>query len=194
MISLKPLFEKTLTQLYQISTLTNKTQADRSQKLGKEFKLSNIINVELKPPDVIFTWHVKPTTGGKVEVVDIHSHKFQYDKADYYTIQISIQKFYELKGKRKLKKLSKNDITKILKSADVKLWSSSPSFQFQGFNYKLSRLNASLYPTGIPDRKWRQKHGGSLIDKHLYLLIKDIDKWIPHMAMAIKAEIKKLEG
>ena len=189
------LYELSLNDIYsKISTTTDKAQYDRSKILGDEFKLTNIIDVELSPPNIIFTWFVKPTFSKQVNVVNPHSHKFNTDKSEQYEIKISILDFYKLKGKKKLKQLTVQDITKIIKKSDVKIWNSSPAFHFQGFNFKLSQLGASLYPTNIPDKNWRTKHKDALVDKHLYLLIKNIQKWIPQMAMALKSEIKKLEG
>src|ERR1035437_743574 len=49
----------------------------------------------------------------------------------------------------------------------MQLWSNSPSFHWQGMNFKLSQVNASIFPTDIPDSKWRSIHGDAVIDKHL---------------------------
>lgn len=55
----------------------------------------------------------------------------------------------------------------LLEVADVKLFDNTPAFQFQGFRYRLTQLDASIYPESRPDNVWRKKHGNNgLLDKH----------------------------
>lgn len=178
----------------RISPSIKNTQFHRKETLGREFNLSNIISIDLKPPNVMFTWHVTPTFAKVVNVVDPHLHQFKAKKDKKYELQVLILDFYKLKKNKKLKQLTVDDLTRIINLADVKVWSSSPSFHYQGFNYRLSKIKSSIYPTTIPDTKWRETHKNALIDKHLYLVFKDVKDWIPQMAIGLKAEIKRLEG
>lgn len=55
----------------------------------------------------------------------------------------------------------------LLEVADVKLYDTTPAFQFQGFRYRLSQTDSSIFPENRPDNVWRAKHGDmGLLDKH----------------------------
>lgn len=55
----------------------------------------------------------------------------------------------------------------LLEVADVKIYDTTPAFQFQGFRYRLTQNDASLFPETRPDTFWRSKHGTQgLLDKH----------------------------
>lgn len=55
----------------------------------------------------------------------------------------------------------------LLEVADVKLYDTTPAFQFQGFRYRLSQTGSSIFPEDRPDTVWRAKHGDAgLLDKH----------------------------
>ena len=39
----------------------------------------------------------------------------------------------------------------LLEVADVKLYDTTPAYQYQGFRYRLSQLDSSIYPETRPD-------------------------------------------
>jgi len=60
----------------------------------------------------------------------------------------------------------------LLDVADVKLFSNDPSFQYQGFAYRLTQLDASINKEDRPDTFWRSKHGNQgLLSKHFSQLL-----------------------
>lgn len=60
----------------------------------------------------------------------------------------------------------------LLDVADVKLYDTTPAFQYQGFRYRLDQLSSSIYPESRPDTFWRSKHGSQgLLDKHFSQLL-----------------------
>ena len=60
----------------------------------------------------------------------------------------------------------------LLEVADVKLYDTTPAYQYQGFRYRLSQLGSSIYPETRPDNFWRSKHGSQgLLDKHFSQLL-----------------------
>lgn len=64
-------------------------------------------------------------------------------------------------------------LKEVINVADIKIFSTSPSFHWQGFNYRISsKENGSIYPTDIPDGFWGTKHGANAyLDKHLALML-----------------------
>lgn len=100
--------------------------------------------------------------------------------------------------------LTKEGIINAFKSCFVKIWSNSPSFQYQGFNYNLSQKSAAFYPTTKPPRVWSLKNDGTYLDKHLYavfaympyyldLFAEDLLKKVPREAAPVK-EVAPEEG
>lgn len=81
-----------------------------------------------------------------------------------------------------------------LYNADFALWSNSPSFHWQGFNYKLSQLEASIFPTNIAPtsgpKGWSDRHGNALVDKHLLELFVHIKFFINQMASSMLNKIR----
>lgn len=73
----------------------------------------------------------------------------------------------------------------------MQLWSNSPSFHWQGFNFHLSQVNASIFPTNIPDTKWRNIHGDvAALDKHLLDLMVHIRFFLNQMASSLLNKIR----
>lgn len=55
----------------------------------------------------------------------------------------------------------------LLEVADVKLFDTTPAFQYQGFRYRLSTIDAAIFPETRPDTFWKSKHGAKgFLDKH----------------------------
>jgi len=76
-------------------------------------------------------------------------------------------------------------------NTDMAIWSNSPSFHWQGFNYNLSQLHAAIYPTDIAPEKWDKVHGAALIDKHLFDLFIHIKFFLNQMSSSIIYKIRK---
>lgn len=58
-----------------------------------------------------------------------------------------------------------------LLNADFKIWSTSPAFQYQGFNHEFTKMDAAIYPETRPRTAgpvgWADRHGNAILDKHL---------------------------
>jgi hypothetical protein len=85
-------------------------------------------------------------------------------------------------------------ILDLIEVADVKLFSNDPSFTYQGFSYKLTNLNANIYPNTIPDRQWRAKHGDAILTKHWNsVLSSDYINFVSNqLAVSLFSQLKKL--
>lgn len=76
-------------------------------------------------------------------------------------------------------------------STDFAVWSNAPSFHWQGFNYNMSVLGASIFPTNIEPHVWNKTHGDALIDKHLFDLFIHIRFFINQMASSLINKIRQ---
>lgn len=83
-----------------------------------------------------------------------------------------------------------NMVKNWLWSTDFAVWSNAPSFHWQGFNYNMSTLGASIYPTNIEPEVWDKVHGDALIDKHLYDLFLHVPFFINQMASSLLNKIR----
>jgi len=112
-----------------------------------------------------------------------------------YELVIQIKDFFDwLETIPKEKgKITSKDIKEILEVSDIALYSESPSFHWQGFNYWLTQMDASIYPTNIAPKQWDKIHGDgeAFIDKHLDGLIAGIGFWYNPMASMLTAELKR---
>lgn len=89
--------------------------------------------------------------------------------------------------------------TKMMKDllgvADVKLFDNTPAFQYQGFRYRLTQNDSSIFPEDRPDRVWRAKHGSQgLLDKHFSQLLDkgSIDLFLNQMTSILIKHCKQL--
>lgn len=86
--------------------------------------------------------------------------------------------------------LTAYDIKYWLWHTDMAIWSNSPSFHWQGFNYNLSQLQAAIFPTDIEPQVWDKVHGPALIDKHLYDLFVHMKFFLNNMAGSLLNKIR----
>jgi len=85
-------------------------------------------------------------------------------------------------------------ILDLINVADVKLFSTDPSYTYQGFSYKLTNLSANIYPNTIPDSHWRAKHGDAVLTKHWNSLLSAgyIEFVSNQLAVSLFSQLKKL--
>ena len=57
---------------------------------------------------------------------------------------------------------------------NAKIHCTCDAFHFQGFQYKLTKLDAAIYEEKRPDRHWRKYHKNATVCKHLFQTIKYI--------------------
>lgn len=88
--------------------------------------------------------------------------------------------------------ITEREILDVLNSAYVQLFCDDPSFQYQTANYTLSQVDASIYPTNIPPKKWNKVHGDyNFLCKHLKGLLDQIGFFLPQMASIATQIIQK---
>ena len=84
----------------------------------------------------------------------------------------------------------------ILDVADCKIWDSTPAFQYQGFRYRLTNIDASIYPESRPDTFWKSKHGiQAYLDKHWSQLLDrgTLDLFLNNMLSILIKYCKQLD-
>lgn len=116
-----------------------------------------------------------------------------------YVITVKILEFMKwLKETRpnylELEKITWKEIRDVLEVAYIQVYSTSPSYHWQGINYWLSQLDGSLYPTDIAPKFWNRSdlHGteGAFLDKHLYGLLRQFKFWYNPMASMVQKRMK----
>lgn len=90
--------------------------------------------------------------------------------------------------------LKNKDLKAILKQADIKIWSSDPSFLFQGFQYWLTMKGASIYSETRRPRRWNKIHGdGKLLTKHIAQLLDNIEFYLNQMTSSFNNKLKQIK-
>ncbi len=167
-----------------ISDFTYKFMKDRQKKKGAgniSAKLVKAkINIDSDYITLIFlseptnTFDTKVTKPPTMELVsdNLYTQEIKYDK--FFSLLKTDPNFKDLKS------VSIDDIKKVLKSGDIKVWCDDPSFYWMGMDYNISQLDAAIYPTDIPPKHWDKYHGGNqLVCKHLSLILQSIEFYVP---------------
>ncbi len=92
-------------------------------------------------------------------------------------------------------KVELQDIKTIIDSADCALWSNDVSFQYQGFNWWLGQIDASIFPTDIAPKVWNQpdRHGDgqAFLTKHFKQLFNALPFFKNLMASKLYKALKQ---
>ena len=83
------------------------------------------------------------------------------------------------------------DLNLIFTTVPIKIFSTSPSFHYQGFNYNLSVLDGSVYPTEIAPQQWDKVHGVAFVDKHIGAMLNDKDFFLNKLVRPFRMFCKK---
>jgi len=124
--------------------------------------------------------------------VDPSSLSLNRNRAKVYEIQVKILGALEWIEAFEGESIGQKEMKEILEVSDVQVFSTSPSFQFQGFNYWLTQLDASMYPESRRPQRWDAFHGDgeAFLDKHLYGLMRQIKFFINQMAAMLSKKLK----
>ena len=194
-----------------ISTNTMDWRKDRN-KLGYfENKKSKLIDCVInEAEDSILFMFLTEATEGQSDFSKERGYNYDDPKGEVdpttFNINRNNSKLYEIQIKfmnlkefiAYLKTSPKNDVTKedisyLIENMDVKVFSNSSSFHWQGYNWVCSELDISIYPTNIPSKVWMPNRfkGEFILDKHLYGLIQQISFFSQQMAQMLKSKLKE---
>jgi len=168
-----------------LSVITQKYKDIRKGIQKQGIKNTKFIESELIPKtgSVIFRF-LSEATEEKDKKMDSNLPKKQYNfssgelennNSHLYEIQIQVDNIFPNDSFSDISWLEvfDGDITidnlkEIFDVADIKLSSNDVSFQFQGFNYRLTQIDGSIYPENRPDKVWGKRHGANAyLTKHI---------------------------
>jgi hypothetical protein len=90
--------------------------------------------------------------------------------------------------------ITQKDVKDMIDICNVQVWDNNPSFHWQGANWGLSQLDASIFPTDIEPKHWGPKHGGAgnyMFSKHLSQLIDSMAFFRNQMASSLTYALRK---
>lgn len=187
-----------------ISAVTQRTRRERNRELGAENRLAKLVDVNIDTVEdhVTFIFKTQATTpiypdDATYQKVDPNTFTLQRNSEKQYELYLRILNFFEwLNGtKPDAEEVTQQDVKDVLKVNNVQVFSTSPSFHWQGFNFWMSQLDGSIYPTDIRPTQWDNIHGDgqAFLDKHLYGLIRGIDFHTNYMASTLTKRLKDRE-
>jgi hypothetical protein len=189
-----------------MSNFTKRTRKQRNTAVKAENYTAKPIDCELNDDgSVLFIFETTATTPiypddyefGQVNPENNFAIEKNPDKK--YTIYIKILDFMKwLKETRpdylETKKITWKEIRDVLEVAYIQVFSTSPSFHWQGISYWLSQLDGSLYPTDIKPKFWNRDDlhgdGNAFVDKHLGGLLRSFKFFYNPMASMIQKRMK----
>jgi len=194
-----------------LSDLTKKYKGIRKGVQGQGVKNTKFIESELikETGSAIFRFLVEATEEGDKKMdANLPKKQYDFDKGELvnnpshlYEIQIQVDNIFPNKSFKDISWLEvfDGDITidslkEIFDVADVRLSSNDPSFQFQGFNYRLTQIDGSIYKENRPDKFWVTKHGSNAyLTKHLAQVMDKgtFEVFFNQMVSSLKKKLKE---
>jgi hypothetical protein len=170
-----------------------------AQGHGPENRLAKLIDVQIDPDKGWVTFgFLTPATehphrDSKGETDPTQDFAIKKNTSRTYEMYIRILDFFPWLFTHPDKmQITGKDVQDVLEVADVQLFSTSPSFHWQGANANLSAINASIYPTTIEPRVWGPRWGGVyLLDKHLAGLLKSISFFLIPMGRMLTKRLRE---
>lgn len=203
----------TLSARDSISNFTMRFRKERNKIMGTENTTAKLIDCFLNEPDdsITFAWYTPATdySSNKAKTVlgDARWNQMQKqqrkrvqplnlkllpNQEDQYEIQLKILKFFSwLDTYPNLKEITNKDMKEIMEVSDVQVFSSSPSFQYQAYNYNNSITDTAIYPTNIAPKFWNMYNDNAFLDKHLYGIIRNIHFWLNPMSSMLTKRLKE---
>jgi hypothetical protein len=200
-----------------VSDFTLVWRNDRNRTMGQENRTAKLIDCFIDEADksVTFAFLTEATElNGHEPNEDIDSDYREYplpkgeaDPEQNFSVKVNRSKTYEMQIKIldvlgeegwistfNGETIGNREMKEILEVSNVQIYSTSPSFHWQGANYNCSQLDASIYPTNIGNPVWGPRHGNSsgyFLDKHLYGLLRSIKFWINPMAAMLTRKLRE---
>ena len=197
-----------------MSDFTATWRADRNRVMGNEAKTAKLVDCFIDEADrsATFAFLTESTELGKKapndDIGSIYKYyggpKGEIDPENNFKVDRNSSKLYELQLKVldftawldvfEGEKIGKKEMKEILEVSNVQLFSTSPSFHWQGANVNLTKMDGSIHGTSIPNPVWGPRHGdpsGYFIDKHLYGLLQSMPFFLNQMAQMLMRKLKQ---
>jgi hypothetical protein len=202
-VSVNELSEITLFNLKARDAVSDLTQQHRQKRIQvmpkRENNLIQLIDVEINREEdwVTFKFLVEatedPTAPEDKGELDQTSSDIKPNPSKLYEMHLKVLKFFEWLATDPDGTFTAEAVRDVLKVADIKIWSSDPSFWWQGMAYNLTQIDASIVPCDIAPKFWNgiNYHGETyFLTKHLAGLFTNIAFWIPPMASMLNKRLK----
>jgi len=189
--------EVTLNDLRKLdATMSSQTKKfkDIRQKLMKGANINTkFIETKIEGKDILFKFLTKatedPNDTKPKKQVDPKDFSMKDNPSKTYEVWMKFPNALELLESEE--KIDQNVLNDLIQASDVQLWSNDPSFHWQGFNYQLSQLDASIFPTNIAPKFWSTKHGENFLTKHLAQIMLQYKFFANQMAASLEKQLKK---
>jgi len=183
------------------SAFTKRTRRQRNQAVGAENTTAKLVDVDINTVEDHVTFIFKTTAtipiyppGTKFQKTNPDTLSLQRNSDKSYELHLRLLNFFEWKEAQDIgQALTAKDIKEVLGVADLQVFSTSPSFHFQGANYYCSQVDSSIYPTNIEPQFWNSPdlHGKDyFLDKHLFGLLRSIDFFLNQMANMLTKRLR----
>ena len=197
----------TLSDLRDTGNVSAKTQQFRRRRnslMGAENRTLKLIDTVLDEGSGAVTFQFLTEV---TEDDELYGDDYEYNEVDpsslnlrrntskTYELQIKVLDFFdwlETRPDEDESAITRAEVKEILDSANVQVFSTSPSFQFQGFNYWLSQVGGSIHPTSIEPQFWNTIHGDgdAFVDKHLFGALRSLSFFREQMASQLTKKLK----
>jgi len=181
-----------------VSNLTKKFSKETNELMGNAPNHTKLIKMRInKVKDyVTFYWRTERTPKYKdnFHTQEVDPNTMTLKKSKIYEIEIRVLDFFKLlETTPTYPKIFNKDIEDVLMTADILIWDSTPSFQFQGGNYNLTILDGAIYPEHRSPKRWDRYHGKSnlFLSKHSQSLINNIKWYYPQMRQMVVSYLMK---
>lgn len=184
-----------------LGNVTRRTRRTRNSELGTENRLAKLVDVNIDTVEdhVTFVFKTQATTpiypdDAAFQKTNPDNFQLQRNPDKEYELYLRVLNFFEwLRGtKPDTQEITRQDVKDVIQVNNVQVFSTSPSFHWQGMNANLSQLDGSIYPTDIMPTVWKDRQGSDdyLLDKHLYGLVRQINFFDNQMASMLTKRLR----
>lgn len=185
------------------SDMTKRFRRQRNSLAGTENKLAKLIDIAIDEGDRSVTFQFLTDVTPYPEdpdhtygELDPDNFKIKRNPSKTYELQIKVLDFFDwLDTNPEKTEITESDIKEIFDVSNVQVFSTDPGFHWQGGNYWMSQLDASIHPTDIAPQFWNQPtyHGSgpNLTSKHLYGLLRNWKFWRNPAASMLTKKLKQ---
>jgi len=155
--------------------------------------LTEATELKGKPPNKDIDSNYKFYKGPKGEV-PVGQKTIKKNDSKTYEMQIRILDFFDWLSVFEGEEIGVKELKEIFETSDVQVYSTSPSFLFQGASYWLHQLGASIVPEDRKPQRWNAPnlHGesGTFLSKDLQGLVKQMPFFFNIMAAMLNKKLK----
>ena len=185
-----------LTKNMGLSDFSKPFAKETNKLMGNAPSHSKLVQTKInKEKDyVTFMWVTARTpkypNNQKMQAVD--PENFELKPSPFYTIEIRILDFFKLLQQRANEEdITDKDIEDVMYKADIQIWDSTPSFQYQGSNYILTMFDAAIHPETREPKRWNKYHDdNNFLSKHGAQILTNIKFYLPQMRQMIKKYLR----